>query len=109
MHDTTVFVAHIEASFICDDAKVAKSRANSDLIPYGQTDNERVVSSRQCRVCKRKCVSECQEPHGTQRRVYVLNVTEVVVHVQTVSLKRGPDYGRAGAVVSRCETIDVVC
>jgi hypothetical protein len=31
-----------------------------------------------------------------------------VVHVQRVSLKRESDYGRAGALISRCATIHVV-
>jgi len=51
---------------------------------------------------------ECQGPHGSQRRVYILNVPGYVVHVQGVSLKSGTDYGRSGALISRCATIHVV-
>jgi hypothetical protein len=51
---------------------------------------------------------ECQGPQGSQRRVYILNVLGYVVHVQGVSLKSKTDYGRAGALISRCATIHVV-
>jgi len=46
---------------------------------------------------------ECQGPQGSQRRVYVLNVSGDDVHVQS-----GNDYGRARALISCCATIHVV-
>lgn len=51
---------------------------------------------------------ECQGPQGSQRRVYILNVSGCVVHVQRVSLKSETGCGRAGALISRCATIHVL-
>ena len=99
MHDNTVFIAHVKMSFIRVEAKGALSRTHCVLIPCGQTVNERVASSRQCRAPETKCVGECQEPQWSQRRVYILNVSEFVV--QGVSFKTGTDYGRAGSIISR--------
>jgi len=52
---------------------------------------------------RRNVSVECQGPQGSQRRVYVLNVSGYVVHVQSET-----DYSRAGALNSRCATIYVV-
>jgi len=41
---------------------------------------------------------ECQWPQGSQRRVYILNVSGYVVHVQRVSVKSETDYGRTGGL-----------
>jgi hypothetical protein len=57
---------------------------------------------------RRNVSVECQGPQESRRRVYSLNVSGYLVHVQIVSLKSETDYGRAGALISRCATIYVV-
>jgi hypothetical protein len=75
---------------------------------YGQTDNERIVSSRHCNVCERKCVSWMSRATGESATCLRSKRIGYVVHVQRVYLKRETDYGRAGALISGCATIHVV-